>query len=207
MQRFLTTCACAIALLAMCCSGQAAATADSASQPKKPAPPKIAPVLLSKQDESYCRARVGGQMPDISLPQLGGKGEMKLAGKYGKKATVVVFWKTDRRMSVQELADMNADVIKHYGPTNVAVVGVAVKESDASAQAALKKSGGDFPNLLDASGEAFAQVGSQKLPRIYLLDPQGKILWFDIEYSVATRRELKQALRVVAGEPVAATGK
>ena len=64
-------------------------------------------------------------------------------------------------------------------------------------QAALEKAGANFPNLLDADGKAFAQVGSERLPRTYLLDPQGKILWFDIEYSLATRRELHQALRAV----------
>jgi hypothetical protein len=31
-----------------------------------------------------------------------------------------------------------------------------------------------------------------------VLDPSGKIVWFDIEYSMATRRELHQALRTLA---------
>jgi hypothetical protein len=53
--------------------------------------------------------------------------------------------------------------------------------------------------LLDAEGRAFAEVGSEKLPRTYLVDAQGKILWFDIEYSLSTRRELHQALRAVVG--------
>ena len=61
--------------------------------------------------------------------------------------------------------------------------------------------GANFPTLLDADGKAFAQIGSEKMPRTFLLDPQGKILWFDIEYSLSTRRELHQALRSVTGEP------
>jgi hypothetical protein len=32
-----------------------------------------------------------------------------------------------------------------------------------------------------------------------VLDPTGKIVWFDIEYSLATRRELHQALEVITG--------
>ena len=48
--------------------------------------------------------------------------------------------------------------------------------------------------LVDAKGKAFAQVGSRHLPRTFVLDPSGKIVWFDIEYSLATRRELQQAL-------------
>src|SRR4029078_590347 len=105
-----------------------------------------------------------------------------LADLFGKKATVVVFWKTDLRMAQQQLVDVGTDITKPYGK-DIAVVGIAVKESDASAEAALKKAGANFTNMLDTDGEAFAQVGTQKLPRTYLLDSQGKILWFDIDYS------------------------
>jgi len=125
----------------------------------------------------------------------------------GKKATVVVFWKSDRRMAQQQMADMQRDVLDAYGQRGVAVVGIAVNEREADAQAMLKKARVTWPNLLDAAGEAFAQVGSVKLPRTYLLDTQGKILWFDLEYSEATRRDLMQALRALAGEPAAAPGK
>jgi hypothetical protein len=47
-----------------------------------------------------------------------------------------------------------------------------------------------------------ADVGSVALPRLYVLDPAGKIVWFDIEYSESTRRELEQTLSVLtaAGE-------
>jgi peroxiredoxin len=141
-------------------------------------------------------------MPAITLARLGGK-ETRLAELYGKKASVVVFWKSDRRMTQQLLADIGPEVVDAFGPNGVAVVGVAVKESEAGAQAALTKAGANFPNLLDRDGGAFAKVGSQRLPRTYLLDPQGKILWFDIEYSLGTRRDLNQALQAVAGKPVA----
>jgi peroxiredoxin len=181
--------------------------AEKAATPaaKKPVAPHIPTVLLSKQDASLCRLKVGDKMPAIALPQVGG-GEKKLADLYGKKATFVVFWKSDRRMAQQQLADLGPDIIKPFGEKGVAVVGIAVKETAESASAALKKAGADFSNLLDADGEAFAQVGSERLPRTYLLDPQGKILWFDIEYSVGTRRELRHALRFIAGNGTVAAG-
>jgi hypothetical protein len=40
------------------------------------------------------------------------------------------------------------------------------------------------------------------MPRTYLLDPTGKILWFDVEYSRSTRRDLSEALDAMVG-PVA----
>jgi hypothetical protein len=48
--------------------------------------------------------------------------------------------------------------------------------------------------LLDAEGKALDAVATEKLPRTYLLDASGQILWFDIEYSESTRRELKNAI-------------
>lgn len=40
------------------------------------------------------------------------------------------------------------------------------------------------------------EISSEEVaPRIFLLDVTGKIVWFDCEYSVATRDQLEQALR------------
>lgn len=170
-------------------------------------PAKIPPVALSKGHEAFCRVKVGDTMPAIELPQIGGGAERKkLSDLFGKKATVVVYWKSDRRMAIEQLADLGPDVIQSFGEKGVAVVGIAVSESSQGAQATLQKAGASFTNLLDADGKVFARVGSDKLPRTYLLDPQGKILWFDIEYSLATRRELHEALRAIAGEPASASG-
>jgi peroxiredoxin len=161
--------------------------------------PTMPSVLMSKQDEAACKVKVGDAMPAIELPNLGGTDRTKLFDLLGKKATVVVFWKGDRRMSQQQLADIGADVVEPFGKQGVAVVGVAVDESAKDAEATFKKSGANFLNLHDADGKAFAQVGNGRLPRTYVLDPSGKILWFDIEYSLATRRELNRALRAIAG--------
>jgi peroxiredoxin len=159
--------------------------------------PAIIPeVALSKSEQALCRVKVGDTMPAIELDQLGG-GRKALTDLTGKIATVVVFWKSDRRMAHQEIADLGPDVLEAFGEAGVAVVGIAVSESAENAEAALQRAGASFPNLLDRDGKAFAQVGSEKLPRTYLVDPQGKILWFDIEYSLATRRELHQALRAL----------
>ena len=162
------------------------------------AKPAVMPhVLLSKGDEAACKVKVGDAMPTIELPKLGGTSKTKLSEFYGKNATVVVFWKGDRRMSQQQLTDIRKDVVEPFHNEGVAVVGVAVDESAKDAEAAVKKSGATIPNLHDADGKAFAQVGSGRFPRTYVLDPSGKIVWFDIEYSLATRRELHQALEVI----------
>jgi peroxiredoxin len=171
------------------------------------APATIPKVVLSKSHEALCKVKVGDQLPVIQLPMVGGSDKKKLTDLLGKTATVVLFWKADRRMSKEALSDMGPDIAELFGKQGVAVVGVAVNESAASAKAALDKAGAKFTNLLDADGKAFAQVGSVRLPRVFLVDPTGKILWFDIEYSQTTRRELHQALRAVTAESASADGK
>jgi peroxiredoxin len=162
------------------------------------AKPAVMPhVLLSKGDEAACKVKVGDAMPAIELPKLGETSKSKLADLYGKNGTVVIFWKGDRRMAQQQLADIKTDIVEPFHNEGVAVVGVAVDESAKDAEAAIKKSGATVPNLHDADGKAFAQVGSGRFPRTYVLDSTGKIVWFDIEYSMATRRELHQALQVI----------
>ena len=54
---------------------------------------------MTEGHKSLCLIGVGDQMPDVELPQVGGR-RTKLADLYGKKATVVVFWKGDRRMAL-----------------------------------------------------------------------------------------------------------
>lgn len=176
-------------------AGRKEHTAFYRADAKSSAMPKV---IMSKGDQAACRVKVGDTMPAIELPKLEGDGKTKLADLFGKKATVVVFWKGDRRMGQQQLADLGNDVVQPFGKEGVSVVGVAVDQSPQEAQQALKKVGATFTNLSDADGKAFALMGTGRFPRTYVLDPSGKIVWFDIEYSMATRRELHQALRSLA---------
>jgi peroxiredoxin len=156
----------------------------------------IPAVHLSNEHELLCKVRVGDAMPVITLGQLGGR-EMELARLYGKTATVVAFWHGEGRMSRTLIADLGPDVLGPFGEKGVTVIGIAVKQPAEIVSAALERAEARYPNLLDPEGRAYALVGKEKLPRVYLLDALGRIRWFDIEYSLATRRELSEALRAV----------
>jgi peroxiredoxin len=159
-------------------------------------PAVIPPVQMSKEHEAMCAVKVGDTLPDISLNRLGDR-QTRLSELFGRTATVVAFWRADRRASRTLLSDLGPDVIEPFRQRGVAVVGVAVEQPENVVQPSLEEANAQFPNLLDADGKAFSQVGKDRLPRVYLVDGQGKILWFDIDYSLATRRELNQALRAV----------
>lgn len=166
-------------------------------------PAKVPEVSLSQGHAALCKVKVGDTMPAIELAKVEDDAKASLSSLLGKKATVVVFWSPDRRMAREQLADMGPEVIEPFGKLGVEVVGIATETPAADATAALKAESATFANLVDADGKALGLVGSEKLPRTYVLDPDGKIVWFDIEYSHATRRELNAALRALAGEPAA----
>jgi hypothetical protein len=138
-------------------------------------------------------------MPALRLPDLEGQ-QRDAAQMYGERLTVVCFWNDNRALARAELADLGPDVVEPFQDRGVAVVGVAVGMPPATV---VERVTGDeiaFPVLVDADGEQFAQIGEQKLPRTYLLDESGKILWFDIEYSRSTRRELIGAINSLLGD-------
>jgi peroxiredoxin len=153
-------------------------------------------VLVTNRHAALCKVKVGDAMPEISLPQVSG-GSAKLSAMYGKGATVVVFWKGDRFMALEELGDLGPDVVQPFGSRDVNVVGIAVDQDAATARDVVKKTAANYPQLLDADGQAFAKVGAEKLPWTLVLDPSGKIVWFDLEYSHTTRRELQQVLQTL----------
>ncbi len=161
-----------------------------------PAEPAIPRVLLSAGHAKLCQIKVGESFPALKLPLLGGP-MTELAAFCGKQATVVLFWHPDRWMARTALVDMQRDIASQFAAEQVAVVGIAVRQPMGAVQAALNTAQATFPQLIDTDGKAFATVGTTALPRLYVLDPAGKIVWFDIEYSEGTRRELWQTLRVL----------
>jgi len=156
----------------------------------------IPPVLLSASHAKLCQVKVGDLFPALSLPRLGGA-TTELAALRGQQATVVLFWHPDRWMARTALTDMQRDIASQFDSGQVAVFGIAVEQPAGAVQNALNQFQATFPQLLDTNGQALAAVGTAVLPRLYVLDPAGKIVWFDIEYSEGTRRELWQTLRVL----------
>jgi peroxiredoxin len=160
--------------------------------PEKLAMPKV---VLTDAHAKTCLVKVGDRLPEITLTEPTGR-RQPLAGVLGKRLTVVFFWQTDNPYAVEELADLQHDVAKPFGEQGVEVVAVNVRDGAPAVDALVKQLGITYPVLLDAEGKAFEQIASRRLPRTYLLDDQEKVLWFDLEYSASTRRDLRDAIRV-----------
>ena len=169
-----------------------------------PPPPKMPEVLLIEADRDKCVLWVDDPMPDAELTDLAGETQ-SLGELLGEKLTVVFFWTSGSSefsgMAAQRaLEDLQKDIYEPYAEKGVQVLAVNEGETADDVQKMVDGAGATFINFVDPDGAFFSQVAKEKLPRPYLLDAEGKILWFDLEFSRTTRDNLLQAIQVALGE-------
>jgi peroxiredoxin len=157
-------------------------------------PADLPKIHLSEQHRATCLLKQGDAIPDARLPDLDGD-EKQLSALYGEKLTVLCFWTGTSPIAEWQLSDLGPDVVDIYGESGVNVIAINYKETAEEAKKVAESAEVAFPVLLDLKGELFAKVATQYLPRTYLLDSDGKILWFDIGYASETRRHLNEAVR------------
>jgi peroxiredoxin len=151
-------------------------------------------VEMSQSHASTCLVAVGDTMPSIELSDLDGTTH-PLADLLGSSLSVVVFWDAELAFAREQYEQLVREVVEPYGSLGVHVVAINVGDDPASVRELAAVAEGQFFNLLDSQRSAYQSVATAKLPRTYLLDATGKVLWMDIEYSRGTRRELENALR------------
>lgn len=174
---------------------------DPPPEPVVEVPVEIPQVKLTEALAATCLVRVGDAMPEAELPAIGGD-TTPLADAYGEKLTVLFFWNSASIYAMTELEDLTEDVAQPFAEKGVRVIGVNEGDPQDVAAGQVEGVGAKFANFLDLDGAYFATVATEtkKVPRTFLLDAEGKILWFDIEYSSTTRRDLLQGIQVALGE-------
>jgi len=156
-------------------------------------------VTLSEQHSKLCPIKVGQDFPNLTLADQAGKPQelSKLRGRY----TLVVLWSASVPAAVEELGDLEAYAYQPYKNVGLKVVAVHTPAGKTKQpNDVLAKLKPTFTTLNDTTGELWDKLGKGSLPRTFLLDDQGKVLWFDIEYSRETRRQLQQAMQAVFRE-------
>ena len=170
-----------------------------------PPPSAIPKVALSDALRATCVVNAGDTFPVAELPDPDGKIHA-LNSLYGRKLSVVCFWRIgtthpSRLVAAATLRDLMQDIAVPFDEKGVQVIGINVGDAAAAVGQEVSQVGVTFPLLLDPKREFFAKIAKdRKMPRIYLLDAGGKILWFDVEYRRQSREDLVQSIRVALGE-------
>jgi hypothetical protein len=168
--------------------------------PKEETPDELPTVLLTEMDQATCLLSVNDMFPASPLLQVDGRPSRPLAQYYGSKATVVAFWSTGSTpfspIAAQKmLVDLDEDIAKEYSSLGAQVIAVNVGDPQQTVQTVQQTSGAGYSFLQDPNGDLYRQVAVERLPRVYVLNSSGAVVWFDMEYSETTREQLLQAVR------------
>ncbi len=150
-------------------------------------------VWLSDDHQKTCLVGVGDPMPEMQLSD--GSETVALKEAYGEDFTVVVFWSVANPFAVEQFTHMASDIVHPFPDAKLKAIAIHVGKPQNVYAELCKNFGDDTTCLVDADQANFKKVATRKLPRTYLLDADGKIIWFDIEYSRSTRHELLNAIQ------------
>jgi len=124
----------------------------------------------------------GRAAPAFSLPSLDGD-TVNLADHLGKDVIVLDFWASWCPPCRQAMPAVAA-VATQYRDKAVAVFGVNLGESAATARAFLSSAGLEhLPVLLDETGTVGEQYGARSIPRLVVIDKDGNIRHVHVGYS------------------------
>jgi peroxiredoxin len=179
-----------------------AAASEQSAEVFEPQGPRLAlpPIHLSAQHQATCLVKQGDTLPNFQLQDPEGKSHT-LHSLFGDRFTVVCFWSGELPAAVQQLQDTGPEIIDVFSDQGLAVVSINFGQSANEVRRVTQQTGFTAPVLLDPNGAALARVATRYLPRTYLLDSEGKVVWFDQEYSPSTRRHLKQAIEYSLAQP------
>jgi peroxiredoxin len=164
-----------------------------AKEPPPPAHEIHSPILvLSKEHRDTCLVFQGDVVPAGTLPDAAGADHV-LHDSLGKRLTVIVFWNADNPYALDQFQEMQADVVP-LCDEGVQAIAIHVGPPPQDYAQLCRDNGEGVLCLLDQDQKYFGQLAHRKLPRTYLLDAEGKILWLDLEYSRSTRYDLRNAL-------------
>jgi peroxiredoxin len=154
-------------------------------------------VSLSDAHAALCKVKVGDAFPSLPPNDLAGQAA---ANVMGEKLTVVVFWNGSKPTALEQLGDLGPEIAARFGPRGVKVVAINSGDEPQLAAELAKKEAAEYTLLGDEGGKLLEQTAPARVPSSYLLDASGRVVWFDIEYSRTTRRDLVQAIRFLLAQ-------
>lgn len=154
-------------------------------------------VSLSDAHAALCKVKVGDAFPSLPASDVAGQAS---PATLGEKLTVVVFWNGSKPTALEQLGDLGPEIAARFAPRGVKVVAINSGDDAQLAAELAKKAAADYTLLGDEGGKLLEQVAPGRVPSTWLLDASGRVVWFDIEYSRTTRRDLVQAIRFLLAQ-------
>jgi hypothetical protein len=157
-------------------------------------PPYEPKLFFSASQLATCLLKQGDTVADCVL-QTKTAELVNLKSKLHPSLNLLVFWNQQETTAKEQRERLEEDLEVPFRANRIHVIAVHVGDAGGPIPTEWTDSNETVDMLLDPDGSCFAKLATEKLPRTYLLDEKGQILWFDIEYSRDSVRELLNAIR------------
>ncbi len=134
---------------------------------------------------------VGDEAPDFSVEMLDG-GNVTLSALQGKP-TLLIFWATWCPPCREELAHLQEGIIDVYGD-KINVLPVSRGEKREVVEEFITKMGYTFAVGLDGEQTAYRKYATNYIPRCFVIDSKGTVVYSGVGYDEGVAGEVKEAL-------------
>lgn len=151
------------------------------------------PHAVTAQDDVAATTLIhaGDKAPDFTVEMLDGS-EVTLSSLQGKPV-LLIFWATWCPPCRAELSHLQEGVIDVYGE-NITVLPISRGEKRKVVEDFLSKMGYTFPVGLDSNQEIYRKYASNYIPRCFVIDANGMVLYSGVGYDETVAQEVKDTL-------------
>lgn len=131
----------------------------------------------------------GDVAPDFTVEMLDGS-KVTLSALQGKP-TLLIFWATWCPPCRLELSKLQEHIIDRYG-NKINVLPISRGEERAKVEEYISKMGYTFAVGLDGDQSIYRKYATNYIPRCFVIDAKGKVLYSGVGYDKAIAKEVEQ---------------
>jgi peroxiredoxin len=152
----------------------------------------VGTTTLFAQNHQGSLVKTGEQSPNFSITSLDGK-EISLSDLKGK-VVLINFFATWCGPCMKELPEVETKLWPKFKDQNFAMISIGREHTKEQLQTWNEKKSFSFPLAPDPKREVYAKFASQYIPRNFILDKAGKIIWQGVGFN---KVELEQMMKMI----------
>ena len=152
----------------------------------------IATTNLIAQNHQGSLVKTGDKVPAFTVTTL--DGEEVAIEKLKGKVVLINFFATWCGPCMKEMPEVESQVWPKFKDQNFAMVSIGREHTKEQLQTWNKKKGFTFPIAPDPKREVYSKFASQYIPRNFIVDKSGKIIWQGVGFD---QKELDQMIKVI----------
>ena len=148
--------------------------------------------VIYAQNHQGSLVNTGDQVPDFSVTTLDGK-EVSIEKLKGK-VVLINFFATWCGPCIKELPEVEVKLWTKFKDQNFAMISIGREHTKAQLEAFNQKKGFTFAIAPDPKREVYSKFASQYIPRNFIIDKEGKIIWQGVGFN---QKELEQMIKII----------